>query len=154
MNAESAGRSGVRRLYIAEPAAAYRVLPPLIVDCSVLVAALFLEPALGEQARATLERCELHAPELLEYEFANAAVKKLATAGEAIADAALVAFGAVDVTRHRVDAKDSFALARRYSLSGYDAAYLWLAGELNAPLATFDRRLAEAAGQYLGGSRN
>lgn len=55
MNAESTGRFGVRRLYIAEPAAAYRVLPPLIFDCSVLVAALFLEPALGEQARATLD---------------------------------------------------------------------------------------------------
>jgi len=148
------GRLGVRRLYIAEPAGAYRVLPPLIVDCSVLVAALFLEPAFGEQARATLERCELHAPELLEYEFANAAVKKVAIAGEAIAHAALAAFGRADVILHRVDAKDSFEFARRYSLSAYDAAYLWLAAELKAPLATFDRRLADAAGQHLGGSRN
>ena len=40
--------------------------------------------------------------------------------------------------------------AARYELSAYDAAYLWLAAELRAPLATFDRRLAEATQAHLG----
>ena len=42
------------------------------------------------------------------------------------------------------------AMARRYGLSAYDAAYLWLASQLKAPLATFDRKLGEAARQHLG----
>ncbi len=33
---------------------------------------------------------------------------------------------------------------------GYGAAYLWLAAEPNAPLATFDEKLAAAAQTHLG----
>ena len=40
-------------------------------------------------------------------------------------------------------------LALRYDLSTYDAAYLWLAAGLKAPLATLDRRLGEAAQRHL-----
>ena len=36
-------------------------------------------------------------------------------------------------------------LARRHGLSAYDAAYLELAARLASPLATLDRRLADAA---------
>jgi predicted nucleic acid-binding protein len=46
-----------------------------------------------------------------------------------------------------------YALATRYQLSGYDAAYLWLAGALAAPLATFDAKLAKAANAYLADPR-
>ena len=35
-------------------------------------------------------------------------------------------------------------------LSAYDAAYLWLAAELKAPLATFDAKLGKAAQRHLG----
>jgi predicted nucleic acid-binding protein len=45
-----------------------------------------------------------------------------------------------------------YALAMRYRLSAYDAAYLWLAGSLQAPLATFDAKLAGAARDYLAGT--
>ena len=130
------------------------MLPPLIIDCSVLVAALFAEPGLGEQAREVLERCELHAPELLEYEFTNVALKKAGAVDARVVPAVLDGFEALDLTLHRVEVKGSFELARRYSLTAYDAAYLWLACELKAPLATFDRRLAEAARQCLGSSTN
>lgn len=41
-----------------------------------------------------------------------------------------------------------YALAMRFRLSAYDAAYLWLPGALQAPLATFDAKL-EAARGYL-----
>ncbi len=42
-----------------------------------------------------------------------------------------------------------FELALRYKLSAYDAAYLWLAAELKAPLATFDEKLGRAAQLHL-----
>jgi predicted nucleic acid-binding protein len=41
------------------------------------------------------------------------------------------------------------AIALRYALITYDAAYLWLAAELRAPLATFDLSLGRAAQQHL-----
>jgi predicted nucleic acid-binding protein len=36
-------------------------------------------------------------------------------------------------------------LAIQHDLSAYDAAHLWLAAALGAPLATFDKRLGTAA---------
>ncbi len=42
-----------------------------------------------------------------------------------------------------------FNIATRYGLSGYDAAYLWLAAEMRVPLLTFDAKLAIAAKAYL-----
>ena len=51
---------------------------------------------------------------------------------------------------HRVDIDGQCALAQQYTLSAYDAAYLWLAAELRLPLVTFDRRLGEAAAAHLG----
>ena len=52
---------------------------------------------------------------------------------------------------HRPDVQAQYALAMRYGLSAYEAAYLWLAGALQAPLATFDAKLAEAARAHLSG---
>ena len=145
-------RSAGIKLYVAEPPAAYRVLPPLTVDCSILAAALFREPALEMQAREVMRRCKLHAPELLVYEIANVALKKSAAVDRHALHGVLDEFDALDLNLHRVDIKGSLELARRYALTGYDSAYLWLAGELKAPLATFDRRLASAARQYLSAS--
>lgn len=42
-------------------------------------------------------------------------------------------------------------LAERFLPSSNNASYQWLAGELAAPLFTLDRRLAEAARDYLQG---
>ena len=52
---------------------------------------------------------------------------------------------AMEIDLRRLDAEAVAALAQRYNLSAYDAAYLWLAAELKAPLATFDTTLGEAA---------
>lgn len=147
-------RSAGMRLHVAEPPTAYRELPPLTVDCSILVAALFREPALEMQAHEVMRRCRLHAPDLLRYEIANVALKKSASVDKPVVHAALDGFDGLDLSLHRVDLKGSFELARRYALTAYDSAYLWLAGELKAPLATFDRKLAEAARQYLGSFRS
>ncbi len=53
------------------------------------------------------------------------------------------------LSRAIVKAAESFELATRYNLSAYDAAYLWLAAKLKAPLATFDAKLGEAARAHL-----
>jgi predicted nucleic acid-binding protein len=53
--------------------------------------------------------------------------------------------------RHPVPAAAALELAQRYGLTPYDAAYLWLAEQLEAPLVTFDARLGEAARRHLEG---
>lgn len=138
-------------LHVAEPSGAYLGRPPIVVDCSVLTAALF-EEELRDEARRILVGKSLHAPILLDSEIANVAVKKsrngwpAAVVGDALADYAQQA-----IEFHRPDVQAQYALAMRYGLSGYDAAYLWVAGMLQAPLATFDARLAKAAREHLAG---
>ena len=138
-------------LHVAEPPAAFSVRPPIVVDCSALSAVLFDEPA-RDEALARLIGRSLHAPNLLDHEIASVALKKRRRQ-EGPADAlaqALADYAASDIVLHPVDLVAQYELAARYELSAYDAAYLWLAAELKAPLATFDRRLAEAAQAHLG----
>ena len=55
----------------------------------------------------------------------------------------------MEIELHPINAPAVAALAMHYRLSAYDAAYLWLAAELKAPLATFDDKLAAAAKTHL-----
>ena len=55
----------------------------------------------------------------------------------------------MNIELHAIDPVQTLDLALRYSLSAYDASYLWLAAELKAPLATFDEKLAAAARTHL-----
>ena len=66
-----------------------------------------------------------------------------------IAADGLLQFAAMDIELHRVEPAMVLGLAVRYGLSTYDAAYLSLAAELRAPLATFDEKLATAATAHL-----
>lgn len=135
--------------YVAEPPAAFNVRPPIVVDCSALSAVLFDEPA-RDEALARLVGRSLHAPHLLDHEIVSVALKKGRKEGPAEAFAqALRDYAASDIDLHPVDLAAQYELATRYGLSANDAAYLWLAAELRAPLATFDRRLAEAAQAHL-----
>ena len=136
--------------YVAEPPAAFSVRPPIVVDCSALSAILFDEPA-RDEAVARLTGRSLHAPNLLEHEIVSVALKKRRKDWPADALAqALRDYAAQDIELHPVDLIAQYELATRYELSAYEAAYLWLAAELRAPLATFDRRLAEATQAHLG----
>lgn len=136
-------------LYVAEVPAVWHARPPLVVDCSVLAAQLFDELD-AAQAGLVLRGRALHAPALLPFEFANVArSKSLAGASAEQLQPALLAFEELRVELHSAPARELHALALRYALTAYDAAYLWLAGALKAPLVTFDRRLSEAATQYL-----
>jgi predicted nucleic acid-binding protein len=137
-------------LILAEPPPAYLVRPPLVVDCSVLSAFLFEEPMRDEALRHMLGKT-LHAPTLLDHEFANVATRKLHQAWPAESiEMALADYAAHEIGLHRVDIAAQVALANQYGLSAYDAAYLWLAAELKAPLVTFDAKLGRAALQHLG----
>jgi predicted nucleic acid-binding protein len=136
-------------LVVAEVRGRYVARPPLVVDCSVLAAVLFDEPNREEAARA-LSGKELFAPELIADELVSVALKKSLDAPEALVLQALLDFTELELTRHRVDVTAQWRLAMKYELSAYDAAYLWVAAELGAPLATFDDRLGKAARRLLG----
>lgn len=136
-------------LYVAEPPPVYLVRPPLVVDCSVLSAVLFEEEA-RDQALDLLAGKTLHALCLLDHEFISIALKKARLGWpEGVITLALANYAQQDIELHRTAVEAQHQLALRYQLSAYDAAYLWLAAEIKAPLATFDKKLAVAAKTHL-----
>lgn len=147
-------RSGAKPvLHIAEPPPAYLGRPPVVVDCSVLSAALFEEESRDEAFRALAGKA-LHAPLLLDSEVVSVAAKKSRGGWPApLIARALADYVQQDIDFHRPDVEAQYALAMRHGISTYDAAYLWVAGVLQAPLVTFDARLAKAARAHLAGPR-
>ena len=135
-------------LYIAEPSAKYLVRPAVVVDCSALAGIVFQE----DWKDAALQRIAgrtLHAPNVLQTEITSVAVKKIRR-GEIHAVDGLNQVLTMDIALHEIDMQSVCNLAVRYQLSAYDAAYLWLAADLQCPLATFDAKLATAAQAHLG----
>lgn len=149
MPGKRATGSSPSRLQVAEPGGSYRQRPPLVADASVVAAVVFGERG-RDEALALLYGRTLHAPHLLDCEIASVALKKArdGIASDTIA-ATLQAFARMPIERHAVDAGTIASIAARFSLSAYDAAYLCIADELAAPLATLDKRLAQAARQLL-----
>ena len=135
-------------LYVAEPPAQYLARPPVVVDCSALAGLLFHEEWEALAAEKIHGRT-LHAPFLLPIEIASVALKKHRKGFSDIVTDALAQYADLDINLYRVEPQDALALALRYKLSAYDAAYLWLAAELKAPLATFDEKLGRAAQLHL-----
>jgi predicted nucleic acid-binding protein len=139
------------QVFVAEPPATYLIKPPAVVDASLLCSVLFNEPT-RDQAIVHLANYELHAPQLLPFEVASVAQKKLQSHWkiDSIIET-LNDFSLIDINLHAVVASDQLQLADQYHLSSYDAAYLWLAARLKAPLLTFDQSLGKAAKIHLGG---
>lgn len=138
-----------RTLHVAEPPATYLMRPPVVVDSSAICAVLFDEAERGDAA-AQMAGKTLYAPYLLDHEVISVTLKKrrLQWPADSLA-LALDEYGSWPIELRKTDPKAQYELAMRYKLSAYDAAYLWLAAELKAPLATFDEKLAKAARVHL-----
>jgi predicted nucleic acid-binding protein len=119
----------------------------VVVDASAM-AAVMLSEAGGAAVEARLRGATLHAPRLLAYELASAAVKRARKepdrAVEVMAALAATLTRLARIHWYDVQATDVALLARATGLSAYDAAYMWLAGWLGADLVTLDDRLQKA----------
>jgi predicted nucleic acid-binding protein len=93
------------------------------------------------------------APALVGLELANVAMNKIRRGAIESGQAAEVLARAerLGIERFEVDPGEALLLAFQYGLSAHDAAYLHLAARLEAPLATFDARLGQAARRHLPG---
>ena len=135
---------------VAEPRSTCRRLPPIVVDCSVLAALLFDEPE-GNSAARVLAGKSIFAPWLIDHEIISVGLKKARSGQVDVARQGLEALAQISMTRRTANGMAQWQLARQENLSAYDAAYLQLAVELNAPLATYDQALGAAAERVLGG---
>lgn len=117
----------------------------VVVDASAVVDLLSGAASAGA-VRDRLRGTVLHAPAHLDAEVLSA-LGRMWRAGELTVtrvDAGLERFAAMPVTRSPLADLLAGAWARRDSLRLVDALYVELAGRLNSPLLTLDRRLARA----------
>lgn len=102
----------------------------------------------ADRALARVARDRAVAPTLWWFEVRNALVvnERRGRLEPATTDAILAHLAALPVALDTAAESEAvLALARRHGLSVYDAAYLELATRLEAPLATLDAALADAA---------
>ena len=124
----------------------------LVVDASLVVAALTGGGDTGRWAEGILLSDHLAAPHLMPVEAANI-LRRAVLAGDVSRDVASLAHA--DLQSLRLDLFPyapvaSRAWALRDNLTLYDAWHVALAELLGAHLATIDRRLARAAGPECG----
>jgi predicted nucleic acid-binding protein len=129
----------------------------IVVDASVM-AALYVEEPLSAPARDALLRAreagdDLHAPDLLLIECANAFWKRVGR-GELDRASAMTAIGALsnleDLDRHPMDGHltpAALSLAITHSLTAYDAVYAALAVQLGGTAISGDRRFVKRASE-------
>ncbi len=124
---------------------------PFVIDNSI-VCGWFIQTQVskyGDAVAVALQDGRACAPALWELELTNvlrtACLRQRLTAQQAQATLAQIVSLPVDVDRQAVPASELLALALRFGLSTYDAAYLELALRLQLPLATADGPLREAA---------
>jgi predicted nucleic acid-binding protein len=120
----------------------------IVIDASVVVAALIDGGPEGEWAEEVLASDFLAAPHLMPVEAANI-LRRAALAGDVNDDLATLAHAdlvalQVELFPYEVFADRIWALRR--NLTAYDAWYVALAEALDAPVATLDRRLGRAPG--------
>ena len=120
----------------------------LVVDSSVVVAALVDSGEAGTWADDLLATDDLAAPHLMPVEVANV-LRRAALAGEIPADTAALAHADLLSLRVELFGYEPFSTRvweLRQSITAYDGWYVALAESLDARLVTLDLRLAKAAG--------
>ncbi len=122
----------------------------LVVDASMVVAALVDSGTDGRWAEALLASDSLAAPHLLTAEASNI-LRRSALAGAISPEQASLAHA--DLLDLRVELFPYAPFASRIwelreNVTCYDAWYVAIAEALNAPLATLDTRLAKAPGPH------
>jgi predicted nucleic acid-binding protein len=120
----------------------------LVVDASLVVAALVDGGREGEWASRQIEREPLAAPHLLMVEVANilaraARSRQISPESAELAHADLLELR-VELFAYELVAKRAWEL--RSTVTAYDAWYVALAERLDAPLGTLDRKLSRASG--------
>jgi len=120
----------------------------VVVDASVVVAALVDSGPDGQWAEQVLTADTMAAPHLMPVEVANV-LRRAVGAGEISDDVASLAHADLvdlSVALFAYEALSPRVWALRNNVTAYDAWYVALAESLDAPLATLDGRLADAAG--------
>ena len=120
----------------------------LVVDASVLVAALVDSGPHGEWAEQIVAAGSLDAPELVLVETANI-LRRLERAKRITAAEADAAYNDLMELSIELFSFEPFAervWELRHNLTSYDAWYVALAEALRVPLATLDERLASSKG--------
>lgn len=120
----------------------------LVVDASVVVAALVDDGVVGRWSEAVLRDADLAAPHLMPIEAANI-LRRGSLSGQISADTATLAHA--DLCQLPVVLFPYGLLAGRTwdlrsNVTVYDACYIALAEILDVALVTLDRRLAAATG--------
>jgi predicted nucleic acid-binding protein len=120
----------------------------VVVDSSVVVAALVDTGAVGAWAEKILEQDSLYAPGHLSVEVVNV-IRRLER-GKGIteqeANGAFQDLMELDVELHGFEAFSERVWELRHNVAIYDGWYVALAEALDVPLATLDARLAKAEG--------
>ena len=124
----------------------------LVVDASLVVAALVDGGTAGRWAEGVLQSDQLASPHLMPVEAANI-LRRSVLSGDVSADTASLAH--TDLQALRLDLFPyapvaSRAWALRENLTLYDAWYVALAELLDSNLATLDERIARAPGPGCG----
>jgi predicted nucleic acid-binding protein len=120
----------------------------VVVDSSVVVAALVDTGTVGDWAEKILERHALFVPDHLPVEVANV-IRRLERGrriSEHVANGAFQDLQDLDVESHGFESFAERIWELRHHVAIYDGWYVALAEALDAPLATLDTRLAKASG--------
>jgi predicted nucleic acid-binding protein len=120
----------------------------IIVDSSVLVAALLADDDFGSWAASIIAEADLGAPAIAAFESANI-IRRHAAAG--LVHPKLAAAAHSDLALLTVEYWPYHAVAARCwelrdNLTVYDAAFVAMAEATRSPLYTLDHRLAAASG--------